>query len=247
MIKVFPDSETLSRYSADLFAKAGREAVKKHGRFVVALSGGSSPTRTYELLGSEEYRKQVPWQAAHIFWGDERCVPIEDPASNAGKAIKIWLDKVPIPESHIHPIDGSAKPDEAARKYDEEIRSFFGDPLPVFDLVFLGLGANGHTASLFPETPVLDERERVAAEVYVAEQSMFRVTLTVPVINRANLVVFIVFGGKKAGIVHDVLEGPSQPHRLPAQLIRNGEDRVCWLLDEAAASLIEESEYETIR
>ena len=246
-IKVFPDSEALSRYAAELFIRSAQEAVSRHGRFAVALSGGSSPRRTYEILAGAEYSEQVPWQETHIFWGDERCVPPDSPESNAGEAERIWLNNSPIPESNVHAVNGSLKSDVAAQQYDDEIVTFFRSEPVVFDLVFLGLGENGHTASLFPDTDVLDEQKRTALEVYVAEQDMYRVTLTAPVINRAALTAFLVFGGKKADVVHEVLEGPPDPRRLPAQLIRPTGGQLYWLLDESAASRIKESEYETIR
>jgi len=246
-IKVFVNSEALSRYAANLFASTAREAVTRRGRFVVALSGGSTPQRTYELLASEEYREKVPWGAVHIFWGDERCVPLTSSESNAGETMRLWLNTARIPESHIHPVDGTLNPDLAAEKYEVEIKQFFGELPPEFDLILLGLGENGHTASLFPGTPVLDERSRFVREVYVAEQDMYRVTLTAPAINQAALVAFLAFGGKKADVVREVLEGTSQPHRLPAQLIRPGSGELLWLIDESAASKIKESEYESIR
>lgn len=247
MIKVFPDPEALSRFAAELFVKSAHEAVKDHGRFAVALSGGNTPRRMYELLAGESQGNQVPWQKTHLFWGDERCVPLTSPDSNAGEAMRLWLNNAPIPESNVHPVDGSLKPGEAAQKYNREVGTYFGGSPVVFDLILLGLGENGHTASLFPETPVLDERSRIACEVYVAEQDMYRVTLTAPVINNARTVIFLVFGGKKADIVHEVLEGENDPQRIPAQLIRPIKGQLLWLLDESAASRIKESEYETIR
>lgn len=246
-IKVFMDSEAASRFAANLFVRTARESVAKHGRFAVALSGGSTPRRTYELLASEDYREELPWDAVHLFWGDERCVPLTSNESNAGEAMRLWLDTARIPESHIHPIDGTLKPELAAEKYEKEILQFFGDATPVFDLIFLGLGENGHTASLFPETPVLNERMRFVREVYVAEQEMYRVTLTASAINQAAVVAFLVFGGKKADVVREVLEGSSQPRHLPAQLINPTGGQLLWLIDESAASKIKESEYESIR
>jgi len=246
-IKVFPNSESLSRYAADLFARSAREAVAKRGRFAVALSGGNTPRRTYELLASEDYKGELPWDSVHIFWGDERCVPLSSKESNAGEAMRLWLNSAPIPESHVHPVDGTLKPEAAAEKYEAEITRFFGDAQPVFDLILLGLGENGHTASLFPETPVLDERSRFVREVYVPELEMYRITLTAPAINRSALVTFLIFGGKKADVVREVLEGPNEPNHLPAQLINPTNGELLWIIDESAASKIKESEYESIR
>ena len=180
-------------------------------------------------------QEQIRWESVYIFWGDERCVPTDDPRSNARMAHKILLDHVPVPVNQIHPIRGDLTPVLAAAQYETELRDFFGDQPPVFDLILLGLGENAHTASLFPHTPVLDEKERWVKEVYVAEQDMYRVTLTAPLINQAKNVIFLVSGTDKALALQSVLEGAYQPHELPAQLMRPNGAHPIWLVDRAAS------------
>lgn len=238
MIWIYDNFELLSQAAAGLFVQQARQAVQDHGRFSVALSGGHTPRRTYELLAQPPFQERVPWQQVDVFWGDERCVSPDDPLSNQRMARQALLDHVPIPPEQIHPITCTRAPREAAGQYEALLHDFFAGRPPGFDLVFLGLGENGHTASLFPDMPVLDERKRWAAEVYVAEQSLYRVTLTAPLINQAAVVMFLVAGASKAGVLKAVLEGPSDPHRLPAQLIQPADGQLHWLVDREASSLL---------
>lgn len=238
MIQTFTDLEALSRGAADLFVQQSRHAVQARGRFSVALSGGSTPKRTYELLATAPWRDQVPWGDVHVFWGDERCVPPDDPRSNYRMTRVAWLDHVPVPAAQVHPIPTPTTPQDAAASYDVELRQYFGQGPPRFDLVFLGMGTNAHTASLFPGTPVLHETKRWAAEVYVAEQDLWRVTLTAPILNEAAVIAFLVSGADKGPVLREVIEGPRDVERLPSQLIqpKNGELR--WLVDKAAAAAL---------
>jgi 6-phosphogluconolactonase len=235
-LRVFPDLEALSRAAAALFAEQAESALAAHGRFSVALSGGSTPKRTYELLARTPHRDRVDWAKVHIFWGDERCVPPGDPRSNSRLAREALLERVPVPKAQVHPILCQTAPDRAARAYEDLLRRFFPTEDRTFDLIFLGLGEDGHTASLLPGDPVLAERQRWAAPVYDAGQELFRVTLTPVVINRAALVAFLVAGAGKAGVLREVLQGQGEPQRLPARLIRPEPGRLCWLADEAAAA-----------
>ena len=235
MIKVYPDPESLSRAAATLLVSQANLAVAHRGRFSVALSGGATPRRTYELLAGPPFLEQAPWDRMHVFWGDERCVPLDDPRSNAHMAKAAWLDRVPIPKGQIHPLDCARAPAEAAQNYEAQLREFFAGGPPRLDLVLLGLGDNGHTASLFPDTPVLEETRRWAAPV-VAEADLYRVTLTAPFINQAAMVAFLVAGGSKAGVLQEVLHGPRDPGRLPAQLIQPQNGELFWLTDLAAAA-----------
>jgi len=235
MIRIFNDLESLSLATAERFSELANKAAASQGRFSVALAGGHTPQRLYEILAKRPYHDKVPWKSVHIFWGDERCVPPDDPRSNVLMAHKILLDQVPIPNIHIHPIHGHLQPALAAIDYENELRDFFGELSPIFDLILLGLGDNAHTASLFPHTSVLDETKRWVSEVYVAEQNMYRVTLTVPVINQAREVIFLVSGAEKASALQSVLEGAYQPHEYPAQLIRPNGAHPTWLVDKAAA------------
>lgn len=238
MIRVFDDPEALSRGAAEFFVSAAQNAVAARGRFSVALSGGSTPRRTYELLAQPPFRDEAPWTKSHVFWGDERCVDPEDPRSNARLAREALLNHVPIPTGQVYPMVCSPTPAAGARSYEALLRNFFGAGAPRFDLILLGLGENGHTASLFPGAPVLSEPEPWVAEVYVAEQDMYRLTLTAAVINQARLVAFLVAGAAKAAVVQEVRQGPRDPMRLPAQLIQPERGELHWLLDQGAAGSI---------
>jgi 6-phosphogluconolactonase len=235
MIEVYPDLESLSQAAAALLVEQANQAVTARGRFSLSLAGGATPRRTYELLAAPPLKDQAPWDRVHVFWGDERCVPLNDSRSNARLAKEAWLDRVPIPGTQIHPINCDRNPVAAARQYEAQLREFFAGQPPILDLVLLGLGPDGHTASLFPGTPVLREAERWTAAVHVAEAGFHRVTLTAPLINQAGMVAFLVAGKSKAEVLREVLHGPRDPARLPAQLIQpyNGELR--WLTDLAAA------------
>jgi 6-phosphogluconolactonase len=235
MIRIYNDLEALSQAAAELFAVQSRKASLICGRFSVALSGGETPRRLYEILASPPYRERIHWDEVHIFWSDERCVSEEDPRSNARMARQTLLDHVPIPADHIHPIHCDQSPQQAAIVYENELKDYFSTQNPNFHLVLLGLGENGHIASLFPHTPVLNERVKWVSEVYVKELSMHRITFTAPFINQASQVVFLVSGADKAQVLENVLEGAYQPHELPAQLIRPNEEHPIWLVDKAAS------------
>lgn len=235
MIRIYPDLEALSYAAADLFADEARQAIQSRGRFTVALAGGSTPRRAYELLARDPFREQVPWQSTHIFWGDERCVPADDPRNNALMARQALLDHVPVPPEQIHPMVCNSSPLGAAVAYETLLRSIFTAGCPRFDLVLLGLGENGHTASLFPGTSVLDEQQRWVGEVYLAEEGQHRLTLTTAAINQAALVVFLVSGSDKAPILRKVLKGAQDPRSIPAQLIKPVDGGLLWLVDRDAA------------
>jgi 6-phosphogluconolactonase len=235
MMTVYADLESLSRAAAALVVTQANLAVTARGRFSLALAGGHTPRRTYELLAQAPFLDQAPWDQMHVFWGDERCVPLDDPRSNAHMARKAWLDHVPIPLNQIHPINCAPAQAAAARQYEARLREFFAGQPPRLDLVLLGLGPDGHTASLFPATPVLEEKGRWVAEVYLAEPDLPRVTLTAALINQAAVVAFLVAGRSKAGVLREVRHGPRNPRRLPAQLIQPRNGDLFWLVDREAA------------
>ena len=230
--------------AAELFVEQAHEALRARGRFSVALAGGNTPKRAYELLAEEPCRSSIDWRRVHVFWGDERCVPPDDARSNYGMARAALLERVPIPAVNVNRIRGELPPVDAASEYETGLARFFGSQAVQFDLVVLGLGTNGHTASLFPGTPVLHERVRRAAEVYVAELDTWRVTLTEPVLNAAALVAFLVSGADKSDVLRQVIFGPREPERLPAQLIQPAAGETRWLVDRAAASCLPESTHE---
>jgi 6-phosphogluconolactonase len=234
-IVVVPDPEALAQEAARRFTRLAEEAVENRGRFSAALSGGSTPGRLYRRLAEDPHREEMPWRHVHLFWGDERCVPPDHPGSNFRLANEALISHVPIPPDNVHRVRGELEPEAAAQTYAAELHAFFGAPWPRFDLVLLGLGQDGHTASLFPGSDVLDEKVRpvVAVTAQYEDRPAQRVTLTPPAINAAQHVLFLVSGSGKAEVVQAVLEGRE---RFPAQQIRPTTGQLGWLMDAAAAS-----------
>jgi 6-phosphogluconolactonase len=244
-IRRFPDAEAVSRAAAEEFARRAAEAAAARGRFAVLLSGGSTPRRMYQLLAEPPYRDQVDWGRVDVFWGDERAVPPDHLDSNYRMAREALLSKVPVPPARVHRMEAErADRDAAAREYQAGIARAFGVPdsgaPPAFDLALLGLGPDGHTASLFPGTAALKETGRWVVVNYVPKFAADRMTVTAPVLNRAREVLFLVAGPDKAGPLAEVLEGPRDPERLPAQLVRP-EGRLDWFVDAAAAARLKGS------
>jgi len=237
---VVPDAAALAGMAAERIAKLAEEAVARAGRFTVALAGGATPKGLYALLATEPYRARVPWGQAEIFWGDERWVPPEHPESNYRMAAEALLRHVPIRPGQIHRMRGEdPDPGRAAAEYEALLRETFGvapGVPPRLDLVLLGLGADGHTASLFPGSPALRETERLAVAVFVERLGARRLTLTLPVLNEAAAILFLVAGGDKASVLRTVLEVPEAAGPLPARLVCPREGSVTWLVDAAAAS-----------
>ncbi len=233
MVEVIKNADELSEKAAAIFCKTAQEAVRNNGRFTVALTGGTSPAKLYELLTRSPYKESVPWDRTYVFWGDERWVPLTDEKSNAKMAFETLLNHVPVPKNQIFPMWSEVKPEDFALQYEDQLRGYLGET-PRFDLVLLGMGDDGHTASLFPGTDVLHEQKRLVRAYYLLPQSMHRITLTAPCINAAKKIIFLVFGEKKALALHEVLEGESHPDRYPAQLIKPLDGELLWLLDELA-------------
>jgi 6-phosphogluconolactonase len=239
-IEILPDGDALAGRAADLFAQAAQEAAVARGRFAVALSGGASPQPLYRLLARQQFAQKVPWRRVHLYWGDERCVPPDDPESNYGLAERLFIRHVPVPAENVHRVRGEEGAAVAADAYEEELRALAArerprSELPVFDLVILGLGRDGHFASLFPHSPALEEVERLAVATEAPDGSP-RVTVTYPVIGAARRVWFLVSGAAKAGMVAEVLEGLRVPKAVPAQAVAPVKGSLTWLLDEAAAA-----------
>lgn len=234
-VRVFKDEEELSRAAAEFFREVAQESIIAHGRFAVALSGGFTPRRFYSLLGSPSYRDVLDWSRIHIFWADERCVPQDRPESNYKLVYDAFLSNVPLPAKNIHRIRGEEEPAYAALTYENELRSFIDGPgMVVFDLVILGTGEDGHTASLFPGSDALLERTRLAVPVFLDQPKINRVTLTLQVLNHAAQVLFLVSGRAKADIVRDILEG-GETQRYPAGQVRPVSGEVAWFIDQQAA------------
>ncbi|MBI4277706.1 MAG: 6-phosphogluconolactonase [Armatimonadetes bacterium] len=241
-IVICPDVATLAREVARRFAEHARRAVAARGRFMVALSGGSTPRGLYAVLAGDPYREDILWARTHVFWGDERCVPPDHPESNYGMAREVLLSRVPVPPENVYRMVGEhADPEAAAARYEAVLREVFhldAGNVPVFDLILLGLGDDGHTASLFPGSAALREQRRLVAAPFVDRLNVYRLTLTPPVFNHAAAVMFLVAGWSKAAGLRAVLEGPDRPERLPAQIVRPERATLLWLVDQAAASLL---------
>lgn len=236
-VLIYKNPELLAQAAAERFAQCAQEAIQKHGRFTVALSGGNTPKRIYELLATDPFRVRIEWSGVHIFFGDERCVPPEHPKSNYRMVAEILISRVPVPASNVHRIIGEGDPAGSAKDYERELKSFFaGATWPRFDLVLLGMGEDGHVASLFPETAALDERNAWVMANWIERLGGFRITLTAPAINGAAHIIFLVAGAGKAARLSEVLNGPFDPSRLPAQLIKPTDGSLVWMVDAEAAS-----------
>lgn len=238
IVNTYPTVEALSQGAAELFAEKARRAVAERGRCNAVLAGGGTPRFMYELLAQAPYSGTIPWGQIHVYWGDERCVPADDKLSNQLMARQSLLDHVPIPEENIHPIVYENSPSIAADQYEKVLQATFGDQVPQFDIVFLGLGDDGHTASLFPGTEALGIQDSWVSQVYVAKLDSYRVTLTAPILNQATTIVFLVAGSTKAQVIKEVIEGPRDGRRLPAQLIQPVHGELYWLVDQSAAALL---------
>jgi len=234
-----PSAADLARRGAAIFSRMAVHCVELRGCFVVALSGGATPRPMHRILSEAPYLTEMPWDRTHLFWADERCVPVNDPASNYAAARADFLGRVAVPEDQVHPMPVDFPPEEGAALYQEELLHFFQpDPfeVPVFDLVCLGIGADGHTASLFPGQSALSETKRLIVSGAGGSPPVGRLTMTLPLINNAREIVFHVSGKDKAPIIKAILEGT--PGRFPAQMIRPVHGNLTWLLDREAASLV---------
>ena len=244
-IKIFSDPQFLSVAAVKALIKLVQDNVTLHGICTLALAGGLTPLATYALLASQPYRDQIDWPLVHIFWGDERCVPPDHSDSNYFKAYQTLLKHVPLPEGNIHRVRAELEPHQAARLYEEELRAFFpalaedgGVGQTGFDVTILGLGDDGHTASLFPGAAAVREQTRWTEAYYVGHLAAWRITLTPALLNRSAHVRFLVAGEAKRDTLQRVIYGTYQPDRYPAQVIRLLDGSVVWMVDEAAASYL---------
>ncbi len=237
-MRIFPDLESLSQAAAELIMNRSKESIAANGRFSLVLSGGSTPRRTYELLAGDRCSKSIEWEKVHVFWGDERCVLQGDPRSNERMAREKFLDRVPIPPEQIHPIRCAPSPQQAAREYESILKAFFGDRSPAFDTVLLGLGEDGHTASLFPGSRALKEETRWIMEGNSGKDDFQRVTMTARLINSSALVIFLVVGGNKTKILREVTAKDRVGDPLPGRLIRPSNGKLVWLVDKEASRIL---------
>jgi len=231
-IRRYADAQSLAQASAEWVIQVANESISEFGRFRIALSGGSTPKAMHKILASEPLKGQVDWSKVKIYWGDERSAPPDDERSNYRMAMETLLNHIPIPSENIHRIEGEFEPEEAATRYGRMLKAI-GEPL---DLILLGMGGDGHTASLFPHTEALNEDKHRCVANYVQKMDTWRITMTAnPMINQARLIVFLVSGEGKAEVLDKVLNGPYQPEVYPSQLIKPVNGKVLWLVDEPAA------------
>jgi 6-phosphogluconolactonase len=238
--EVADNADALSRLVAEQFVSRTTDALRERGRCAVALSGGATPKGVFRVLASEAYRSRVQWDQIDFFWGDERHVPADHTDSNYRMTAETLLSRVPVRAERIHRVRGEIHDAaRAAQEYETEIRTTCAEPvaIPRFDLVLLGLGADGHTASLFPGTAALDERRRLCVANWVEALSAYRITMTLPLINAARIVLFVVSGAEKAPVVAQVLGNVGATHAppLPATLVQPTDGELFWMLDRAAA------------
>jgi 6-phosphogluconolactonase len=240
-IRVYPNLESLSQAAADLFVERAQKSISERGRFTAALSGGSTPRPLYQALASPESQEELDWQKIHLFWGDERCVPPDHPDSNYRMVRENLLQEISIPEENIHRVPAEMDPRMAAFSYEETLRGFFNQSWPRFDLVLLGMGDDGHTASLFPHSAGLNEEQRWFIANYAPRQETWRLTLTKKAINAARYITVLVSGGSKADMLFSVFRGDYDPETKPIQLISPKKGELVWLVDQAAATKLTES------
>jgi 6-phosphogluconolactonase len=246
-IRISEDPAALNSAMAAEIARLSKEAIAKRGACTLVLSGGSTPKSLYALMATPAWRDKFDWAHIHLFWEDERYVPPDHPDSNYGMVKRELLSKVPIPAANVQRVmTETGKPEEVAAAYEQTIRREFeslklgptSNSVPQFDILLLGLGTNGHTASLFPHTSVLHENKRLVAACYVEEVKMNRITMTVPLLNNARNTFFFLAGADKADVVKQVMRGPRQPEQLPAQLIEPTDGSLIWMMDKPAARLV---------
>ena len=239
--EVFKDADHLCKGLAEWITSLIEETLSREDRFGLVLSGGNTPKKLNSLLASSPYRERIDWKKIHVFWGDERAVPFDDERNNARMAFDTLLNKVDIPREQIHIMDTGLSPEAAAMEYEEELFEYFGTgalPAQTFDLVLLGMGDDGHTLSLFPNTAVIHEEKLWATSFFLKSQDMYRITLTKNIVNRSKHIVFMISGREKAHAVHEVLEGERNPDLYPSQVIIPTRGELHFFMDEAAAAAL---------
>jgi len=238
VINIYEGESKVLAGLADFIVSCAKKSIESHGRFTIALSGGSSPKKLYELLASDAYRSKVEWEKVFFFFGDERYVPLYHKDSNYLMAERSLFEPLGILQDHVFAVNTALPPADAAHDYQQKIVDHFTNSECRFDFILLGLGDNSHTASLFPHTKVLHEKEALVKEIFVDEVNMYRITFTAPLINAGRDVVFLVYGSGKAEAVHHILEDETDIELYPAQLINPAHGQLHWFLDEGAASRI---------
>lgn len=238
MLNILPSTEEIFKEAAQVFMTAANEAINQKGYFTVALTGGSSPEGLYRLLSEDQYKEQIDWSKVLVFWGDERWVSLDHELSNAKMSYESLLKNVPVLSANVFPMyEDGMEPEVFASKYNELLKEKLGND-GVMDLILLGMGGDGHTASLFPGTAVLEEKEKWVSAYYLDAQQMYRVTLTAPFINKARRILVMAFGEAKAEALKQVLKGAYNPSLYPAQLLAPLHGELLFMVDEKAAEYL---------
>ncbi len=240
LIQIWKNRNELGQSVAGKIYETIRRTLKEKTQCCIVLSGGETPRNVYRRMGLDESNKFIDWNRVQMFFSDERAVPPDDPQSNYGMVQREWISHIPIPQSHVHRIQGELNPQSAAENYEQVIRGVFTYDPVVFDLVLLGVGEDGHTASLFPGTDAVLEKEALVTSIFVSQFKNWRVTMTLPIFNAAREIIFLAVGTKKASIIQRLLEKDTPDSNLPATLIQPSEGSLCWMLDEEAGSGLKE-------
>jgi 6-phosphogluconolactonase len=239
MLHIYKSPDEVSKALAEWITQAIETTLQKQDRFTWVVTGGNSPKQLYELLAASPYRDRINWSKLHIFWGDERAVPFTDSRNNAKMTFEHLLNKVPVVREQVHIMDTSLSPEESAKAYEALLHQYFQNEGTTFDLVLNGMGDDGHTLSLFPNTPVIHEKHAWVTSFYLDAQQMHRITLTAPVVNRAAKVAFLTFGANKSNALFEVLKGAPAIDQYPSQIIKPASGELHWFIDEAAASRLQ--------
>lgn len=234
-MNIYDSKEKLSEGLASWICDLIKSTLQSQEFFTLALSGGETPQMLYKKLASEEYKEKINWKRVHIFWGDERAVPFDDDRNNAKMAFKNLVSHVDIPQAQVHKMRVDIEPLFSAKDYENVLQTYFGNTQKSFDLILLGIGDDGHTLSLFPGSPIIEETEHWVNAVYNEKQKMYRITLMPSIVNKASHIAFMVTGGNKSEILHSIIEGQYEPNILPAQIIKPENGVLHWFLDKEAA------------
>ena len=237
-LHIYKDKETVSKELAQWISDTIAASLKNQEFFSLVLSGGETPKLLFEHLASDEFKSKINWKRIHIFWGDERVVPFVDERNNAAMAYQLLIDKIDIPATQVHIIRTDIEPNFAVDEYRKLLHTHFDHTFQSFDLVLLGMGNDGHTLSLFPNSPLIEEHNNWVNAIYSKKQGMYRISLMPLIINRAAKIAFLVEGEAKASVLKEVIEGKFEPAKYPAQIIKPANGELHWFVDEAAAKLL---------
>jgi 6-phosphogluconolactonase len=240
LVQIWSSRNDLDKSVAEKIFNVIRTSLNENSRCCIALSGGETPRNVYRLMGRDAANRTIDWKRVQVFFCDERAVPPDNPDSNYGMIEREWLSQIPIPQENVHRMKGEIDPNVASQEYDQEMRKTFGSDSIGLNLVLLGVGEDGHTASLFPGTDAVLEQEAFVKPVFVRQKNNWRLTLTLPVFNAARKTIFFAAGKKKASIIRRILETKGADDKLPASLIRPKDGTLCWMIDEDAGSLLKE-------